>query len=131
MDFDKKLVESRGYGIYTSLDPSRLSNVYVAFDPKRAEVSGVYHQKLRVLFEEHAPDIVSAMSEFADLAQQANDALTSGRTEKLPALINANFDLRDKIFNVSDAKPQYGDTCTKCGMFRKICRFRWCHCRNL
>ena len=103
MDFDKSLVESRGYGTYTSLDPSLLPNVYVAFDPKRAEVSGVYHQKLRVLFEEKAPDIVHAMSDFADLAQQANDALESGQPDQLADLINANFDLRDKIFNVSDA----------------------------
>lgn len=103
MDFDEALVESRGYGIYKSLDPSLLSNAYVAFDPKRAEVSGVYHQKLRVLFEEHAPDIVAAMTEFADLAQQANDALESGQSDKLADLIDANFDLRDKIFNVSDA----------------------------
>ncbi|MFO7938044.1 MAG: GHMP kinase [Kiritimatiellia bacterium] len=102
MDFDRELVESRGYGIYTRLDPALLPNIYVAFDPARAEVSGVYHQKLRVLFEEKAPDIVSAMTEFADLAQQANDALTFGQVEKLPSLINYNFDLRDKIFSVSE-----------------------------
>ena len=103
MDFDQQLIESRGYGIYSTLDVSSLPNIYVAFDPKRAEVSGVYHQKLRVLFEEGSPDIMAAMSEFADLAQQANDALKDGHADKLPALINANFDLRDKIFNVAEA----------------------------
>jgi len=103
MDFDQQLIESRGYGIYSTLDVSSLPNIYVAFDPKRAEVSGVYHQKLRVLFEEGSPDIMAAMSEFADLAQQANDALKDGHAEKLPALIDANFDLRDKIFNVAEA----------------------------
>ncbi|MDD2599411.1 MAG: GHMP kinase [Kiritimatiellae bacterium] len=101
MDFKQELVESRGYGIYTRVDPARLPLLYVAFDPGRAEISGVYHHKLRVLFEERAPNIVAAMSEFADLAQQAYDALMAGRTADLPALIDANFDLRDRIFNVS------------------------------
>ncbi|MFA7173725.1 MAG: GHMP kinase [Kiritimatiellia bacterium] len=102
MDFKQELVESRGYGIYTRVDSAWLPLLYVAFDPRRAEISGVYHHKLRVLFEERAPDIVSAMSEFADLAQQAYDALMAGQAAKLPALIDANFDLRDRIFNVSD-----------------------------
>ncbi len=101
MDFNRELVESRGYGIYTRVDPARLPPLYIAFDPRRAEVSGVYHQKLRVLFEEKAPDIMAAMSEFADLAQQAHDALAAGHPERLPALMDANFDLRDRIFNVS------------------------------
>ena len=103
MDFDQELIESQGYGIYTQVDVDTLPQIYIAFDPKRAELSGVYHQKLRVLFEEKSPDIMAAMSEFADLAQQANDALKEGRAGKLPDLINANFDLRDKIFNVSEA----------------------------
>lgn len=102
MDFDKELIETREYGVYKRIDPAVLPNIYVSFDPNRAEISGVYHQKLRVLFEEHAPDIVAAMTEFADLAQQANDALISGNPEKLHALINQNFDLRDRIFSVSD-----------------------------
>ena len=103
MDFEKSLVESTGHGRYTRLDPRLLPNLYIAYDPRRAEISGVYHQKLRVLFEEKKPDILAAMTEFAGLAQQAHDALVSGRPEKLPALINANFDLRDRIFNVSEA----------------------------
>lgn len=103
MDFDKPLVESTGHGRYIEMDPAVLPNLYIAYDPRRAEISGIYHQKLRVLFEEKKPDIMAAMSEFAGLAQQAYDALTSGHPEKLPALINANFDLRDHIFNVSEA----------------------------
>lgn len=103
MDFDKTLVESTGHGRYERLDPARLPRLYVAYDPQRAEVSGTYHKKLRVLFEERKPDIVAAMGEFADIAQQGRDALLAGRTERLPALVNANFDLRDRIFNVAPA----------------------------
>lgn len=103
MDFDKALVESSGHGRYERLDPALLPRLYVAYDPQRAEVSGTYHKKLRVLFEEKKPDIVAAMGEFADIAQQGRDALLAGRPDKLPALVNANFDLRDRIFNVAPA----------------------------
>lgn len=103
MDFDKTLVESSGHGRYERLDPALLPRLYVAYDPQRAEVSGTYHKKLRVLFEEKKPDIVAAMGEFADIAQQGRDALLAGRPDKLPALVNANFDLRDRIFNVAPA----------------------------
>ena len=103
MDFNKELVESTGHGRYERLDPSLLPNLYIAYDPNRAEISGTYHKKLRVLFEEKKPDIIAAMSEFADIAQQGRDALVSRRPELLPSLINANFDLRDRIFNVAEA----------------------------
>jgi len=96
-------VEETGHGRYERLDPALLPNLYVSYDPNRAEVSGTYHKKLRVLFEEKKPDIVAAMSEFADIAQQGRDALVAGRKEALPALVNANFDLRDRIFNVAAA----------------------------
>jgi len=103
MDFDQEYVEKLGYGRYEVLDPSVLKNLYISYDPLRAEVSGVYHQKLRILFEEKKPDILAAMKEFAGFAQQARDAIIAGRLEQLPSLMNANFDLRDRIFNVAEA----------------------------
>ena len=103
MDFDKTRVESSGHGRYERLDPVLLPHLYIAYDPQRAEVSGTYHKKLRVLFEEKKPDIVAAMGEFADIAQQGRDALLAGRLDRLPALVDANFDLRDRIFNVAPA----------------------------
>ena len=103
MDFDKTLVESSGHGRYERLDPALQPHLYIAYDPQRAEVSGTYHKKLRVLFEEKKPDIVAAMGEFADIAQQGRDALLAGRLDRLPALVDANFDLRDRIFNVAPA----------------------------
>lgn len=42
------------------------------------------------------------MTEFADIAQQGRDALVAGNLGALPALVNANFDLRDRIFNVAE-----------------------------
>ena len=102
MDFDEKLITDRGYGIYTRLDKDLLPKLYVAYDPTRAEVSGHYHRNLRVLFEQHDSKVVDAMAQFADYAGQAHDCLVKGKSDKLPSLIDANFDLRDSIFNVPE-----------------------------
>lgn len=102
MDFDRRYVEEHGYGRYERLDVSLLPKLYVAYDPNRAEESGKAHKKVKRLFEERRPDILAAMTEFADIAQRGRDALVAGRTGELPALIDANFNLRDRIFDVSD-----------------------------
>jgi hypothetical protein len=102
MDFDRAYLEEHEYGRYERLDPALLPNLYIAYDPNRAEESGKAHRKVKKLFEEKKPDVIAAMSEFAELAQKGRDALVAGRKEELPALIDANFDLRNKIFNVSE-----------------------------
>ena len=120
MDFEKSLVESSGHGRYERIDPSLLPNLYIAYDPQRAEISGKYHKKLRVLFEEKKPDILAAMSEFADIAQRGRDALLAGHPEELPALVNANFDLRDRIFNVAPANRRMVMTARSAGASAKF-----------
>ena len=102
MDFEKAFVEANNRGKYERLDPELLPNVYVAFDPNRAEESGKAHKKVKKLFEERKPDILSAMSEFADIAQKGRDALVAGKKDLIADLVNANFDLRDRIFNVAE-----------------------------
>lgn len=120
MDFRKDYVEANNKGIYEELNPNLLKNVYVAFDPNRAEESGKAHKKVKRLFEEKKPDILSAMTEFADIAQQGRDALVSGNIEKIPALVNANFNLRDKIFNVAEENRRMVMTARSAGASAKF-----------
>jgi len=102
MDFDRTLVESTGHGRYERLNPKNVPNLYIAYDPRRAEESGKAHKKVKQLFQQQNHDVVAAMSEFADIAQQGRDALVAGCFEKIPALVNANFDLRDRVFHVAE-----------------------------
>ncbi|MCQ2389291.1 MAG: GHMP kinase [Kiritimatiellae bacterium] len=102
MDFEKAYVEAHECGRYERLDPKSMPNLYVAYDPARAEESGRAHKKVKLMFEERKRDVVGAMSEFADIAQRGRDAIVAGRLDELPALVNANFDLRDRIFDVSE-----------------------------
>ena len=102
MDFNRALVEATGHGKYERLDPKAVPNLYIAYDPRRAEESGKAHKKVKRLFQEQNKDVVLAMSEFADIAQRGRDAIVAGNLAALPELVNANFDLRDKIFNVAE-----------------------------
>ena len=102
MDFERSLVESRGHGRYERIDPELMPNVYVAYDAARAEESGEAHREVKRLFEAKNADVTAAMSEFADIARQGREALLAGKKELLGALVDANFDLRDRIFNVAE-----------------------------
>ena len=128
MDFEKSFVESHNYGRYERLndETSKRLNLYIAYDANRAEESGKAHKKVKRLFEEKNADVVAAMSEFADLAQQGRDILVAPNLEpatrnlKLASLINANFDLRDKIFNVAEENRHMVMTARRCGASAKF-----------
>lgn len=104
MDFEKSFVEEHNHGRYEELDASNSSslNLYISYDAQRAEESGEAHKEVKRLFEAKNADVLAAMTEFADIAQQGRDAIVSGDFAKIPTLVNANFDLRDKIFNVAE-----------------------------
>ncbi len=120
MDFGEQFFTAHQHGRYEWLDTSRLPRLYLAYDPNRAEFSGIYHRKLRVLFEEQKKEIVAAMSEFADLAQQGRDAIVAGNMEALPGLVNANFDLRHRVFKVTPENVRMVETARRSGASAKF-----------
>ena len=130
MDFEKSFVESRNHGKYERLYPigqsdnpdnrTILPSLYIAYDANRAEESGKAHRKVKRLFEEKNADVLAAMSEFADIAQRGRDAIVAGRTDDLPSLVNANFDLRDRIFNVAEENRRMVMTARQCGASAKF-----------
>ena len=120
MDFEETYFKAHDYGRYERINPEFLPKLYIAWAPDRAEFSGIYHQRLRVLYDERKKDIVSAMREFADIAQQGRDALVAGHPEKLPALIDANFDLRCRVLNVAEENARMVDVARSAGASSKF-----------
>lgn len=103
MDFERAFFEANQHGRYEPIAREQLPNLYVAYDPARAEFSGTYHRRLRALFEAGEGDIMEAMSEFADMAEQGCGALRRGDHARVAELINANFDLRRRVFPLNEA----------------------------
>jgi len=101
MDFERSLIEGRGYGNYEPLNPPKMPPLYVAYDPGRAEVSDVPHRNLRDLFNRGDPTVVAAMQQYRELTDRGKAALMSSDWDELHKVTNENFDLRRTIMNIA------------------------------
>jgi glucuronokinase len=100
MDFSRDLMESRGYGEYERLDPKLLPKVYVAYRTSLSEGTEVFHNNLRERWRRGDPDVVNAMKTWAGYAEEGRQCLLSGDHSRLKNLVDANFDLRARIYQI-------------------------------
>ena len=101
MDFHRTLMESRGYGEYEVMDCSVLPNLYVAYRTSLSEGTEVFHNTLRRRYESGDPQVLEAMRTWARMADDGRAALLAGDTERFGELIDANFDLRADVTELS------------------------------
>lgn len=102
MDFRRELMESRGYGEYESLEPDLLPNLYVAYRTSLSEGTEVFHNNVRERWRSGDPQVVQAMHEWASYAERGRAALLTRDYETLSKLIDANFDLRAKLYRIDE-----------------------------
>lgn len=120
MDFDKTHLQEKGYGIYESLDPALLPPIYIAFDTKLSEGSEVFHNNIRERFNQGDPQVVNAMKQFAQYAEEAKTALLAGDYDKLGQLMNSNFDLRSSLYKLRQSDIQLVQTGRSTGATAKF-----------
>lgn len=101
MDFSKELMDKQGYGTYESLDPGLLPNVYLAYRTSLSEGTEVFHSNVRERWRQGDPEVVGAMNMWADYAERGRTALLERDYKTLNQLIDANFDLRAKLYRIS------------------------------
>ncbi len=121
MDFDKALLDGRGYGEYVPLHPPKLPPLYVAYDPDRAEVSDVPHRNLRALFNSGDPTVVQAMQTYRELTDRGRDALMKGDWDELARITNANFDLRRTFMAIAPENLRMVEVARRTGASAKFC----------
>ena len=100
MDFSRSLMESRGYGEYERIDPALLPKVYVAYRTSLSEGTEVFHNNLRERWRRGDPEVVGAMETWAGYAAEGRQCLLQRNYARLDELINANFDLRARIYRI-------------------------------
>jgi glucuronokinase len=100
MDFARELMEGRGYGEYERLDSKLLSGVYVAYRTSLSEGTEVFHNNVRERWRNGDPEVVGAMKTWASYAEQGREALLRGERARLHKLIDANFDLRARLYRL-------------------------------
>jgi glucuronokinase len=100
MDFSRSLMEARGYGEYDRLDPALMPNVYVAYRTSLSEGTEVFHGNLRERWRRGDSEVVEAMKTWAGYAAEGRECLLRRDYQRLGELIDANFDLRARIYQI-------------------------------
>ena len=100
MNFDRNLMQTRGYGEYESLDPALLPNLYLAYRTSLSEGTEVFHSNVRERWNRKDPDVVEAMQRWGEIASEGRSAILARDHARLNRLIDENFDLRARIYNV-------------------------------
>ena len=101
MDFARHLMDARGYGDYEPLDSALLPNVYLAYRTSLSEGTEVFHTNVRERWNSGDTAVRGAMEEWASYAARGRQALIERDVAALGKLIDANFDLRATIYNIS------------------------------
>jgi len=120
MDFAKEHIDRQGYGEYQRLDPALLPNVYVAYRTSLSEGTEVFHNNIRERWRQGDPVIVEAMKTWASYAEQGRSAILTGDHATLNHLIDANFNLRSRIYKISEGNLEMVDTARKAGATAKF-----------
>jgi glucuronokinase len=120
MDFARDLMERQGYGAYDRIDPQLLPPVYVAYRTSLSEGTEVFHSNLRERWLRGDAAVVEAMKTWAGYAEQGRACLLQGDFEKLDYLINANFDLRARIYQIDQGNMEMVMTARSTGATAKF-----------
>jgi glucuronokinase len=108
-------MESRGYGAYEPLDPDLLPNVYVACRTSLREGTEVFHSNLKERWLRGDPEVVQAMETWAGYAEEGKRCLLEREYGRLDELVNANFDLRARIYRIDKGNMEMVQTARKAG----------------
>lgn len=124
MDFDRELMETRGYGDYQPVDLSTLADrFYVAYREELSQGTEVFHNDLRTRHEQGDADVLSAMARWGELTVEAKRLLEAGgdsMAEQLSLLINENFDLRSSLYDVGEGNRRMVEAARSCGCSAKF-----------
>src|SRR4051794_25086300 len=121
MDFDRALIEGRGYGEYVPLRPPKMPPLYVAYDPERAEISDVPHRNLRDLFNRGDRTVVGAMQELRTLVDRGRAALMSADWDELGKVVDQNFEIRRRIMEIAPENARMVDAARAAGASSHFC----------
>ncbi|MCC6859026.1 MAG: GHMP kinase [Bryobacterales bacterium] len=120
MDFAREIMESQGWGSYERMDPGLLPPVYVAYRTSLSEGTEVFHSNVRERWNAGDPEVVAAMKTWASYAEQGRAALLARDHAALDRLIDANFDLRARIYRISPGNLEMIHTAREVGATSKF-----------
>ena len=124
MDFDSSKMHIQNdlaIGQYERLDPSLLSNLYVAYARNIPESTEVLHGDLKQKYESGDQRVIETISGIADIAHQGITAIQNCDQQTLCELIDRNFDLRQSICVLNPGHVRMIEIARSCGASAKYC----------
>ncbi|PID57182.1 GHMP kinase [candidate division KSB3 bacterium] len=121
MDFNRQHMEEYGYGIYESLLPGQLPNLYIAYSDDLSEGTEVFHNNIRQRYNDGDRQVHEAMREFGEIARVFREALMRGDLLQMNELINRNFNVRASIFKLSKRNWEMVNCARNVGASSKFC----------
>jgi glucuronokinase len=100
MDFDPALKAPSGSWAHEPLNPVLLPPLVLAYDRHARGHSGSVHASVRERYHAGDPEVLATMSEIAALAHAGREALLVADLERLAALLDRNFELRRRIYEL-------------------------------
>jgi glucuronokinase len=120
MDFDEALLKKQGHGVYEPMDAKLLPKLYVAYRDDSSEPTEIFHNHIRVRFEQGEKKVHDAMRYWARLTDRFRKSLESQDLKSMNEYINANFDRRRKIYTISDDNIQMVEAARSVGTSAKF-----------
>ena len=112
MDFDPDLP---GWGRHEPLDPALLPSLFVAWLAGDETDSGEIHRAAHERFEAGDEAVAATMREIAALAKRALTPLTLRDSAGLGVLLDENFDLRRRIYDLDPRHVELIETARRLG----------------
>ncbi len=101
MDFNKDLIESRGYGIYEPMERALFHHLYIAYRTDLSEGSEVVHNNFRERYEFQDKEVLDSISHWKELTDRGRKAIEDQDLSTLGQCIDENFDIRRSVMNLS------------------------------
>lgn len=120
MDFNKKYLQEKGYGLYESIDPALLPNLYLAYRTDLSKISGPVFNDVQERYNKEDKKVINTLNRIAEIAIEGKEVLKKKDYIKLSELINENFDQRNKIFNISKSNLEMVEAARSCGASAKF-----------
>ena len=102
MDFAEEIMARQGYGNYELLGCNLLPRLYIAYRDDLSEPTEKFHNNIRLRFDQGERKVVNAMRFWARLTDKVRHCLLSGQADKIGELLDANFNRRRQIYNISE-----------------------------
>lgn len=104
MDFERAHMNEYGYGVYKEIELPESLNLYIAFRTDLSEGSEILHGHLREDYENGKPEVLAAMTEWAELTDEVCKSIAKNNSNALHKLLDRNYDLREEICSTISPK---------------------------